>query len=72
MGASSRANGGDGTALCYNTSSTIIANCPGSGTEIIPGKQPDTRIKPLPLTKRALVSVGKWPLHIYNRNCINL
>ena len=24
--------------------------CPGSGTEIIPGKHPDTRIKPFPLT----------------------
>ena len=24
--------------------------CPGSGTEIIPGKHSDTRIKPLPLT----------------------
>ena len=26
------------------------AKCPGSGTEIIPGKHSDTRIKPLPLT----------------------
>ena len=49
--------------------------CPGSGTEIIPGKHSDTRIKPLPLTnghgryitvtpERTLVSVGEWPLHI--------
>jgi hypothetical protein len=51
------------------------AKCPGSGTEIIPGKHPDTRIKPLPLTnghdrymavtpERALASVGGWPLHL--------
>jgi hypothetical protein len=51
------------------------AKCPGSGTEIIPGKHSDTRIKPLPLTnghgryitvtpERKLVSVGEWPLHI--------
>ena len=51
-------------------------SCPGSGTEVIPGKYSDTRIKPLPLTnghgryitvtpERALVSVGEWPLHIY-------
>ena len=51
------------------------AKCPGSGTEIIPGKHSDTRIKPLPLTnghgryitvtpERTLVSVGEWPLHI--------
>jgi hypothetical protein len=48
---------------------------PGSGTEVIPGKHSDTRIKPLPLTnghgcyitatpERTLVSVGEWPLHI--------
>jgi hypothetical protein len=47
----------------------------GSGTEIIPGKHSDTRIKPLPFTdghgryitvtpEQALVSVGEWPLHI--------
>jgi hypothetical protein len=51
------------------------AKCPGSGTEIIPGKHFDTRIKPLPLTnghgryitvapERTLVSVGECPLHI--------
>jgi hypothetical protein len=51
------------------------AKCPGSGTEIIPGKHSDTRIKPLPLTnghgrcitvtpERALLSFGEWPLHI--------
>jgi hypothetical protein len=51
------------------------AKCPGSGTEIIPGKHPDTRIKPLPLTnghgryitvttERTLVSVGECPLNI--------
>jgi hypothetical protein len=45
--------------------------CPGSGTEIIPGKHSDTRMKPLPLTnghgrcttvtsERALVSIGDW------------
>ena len=45
------------------------------GTEIKPGKHPDTRIKPLPLAnghgryitvtpERALMSVGGWPLHI--------
>ena len=44
-------------------------------TEIIPGKNSDTRIKPLPLTnghgryitvtsERTLVSVREWPLHI--------
>jgi hypothetical protein len=49
------------------------AKCPGSGTEIIPGKHSHTRIKPLPLTNghgryitvtpgRKLVSVGEWPL----------
>jgi hypothetical protein len=58
------------------------AKCPGSGTEVIPGEHPDTRIKPLPLTnghgrymtvtpERTLVSVGEWPLHttviIFNR-----
>jgi hypothetical protein len=43
--------------------------------EIIPGKHPDTRIKPLALTnghgrymtvtpERKLLSVGEWPLHI--------
>jgi hypothetical protein len=48
---------------------------PGSGTEIIPGKHSDTRIKPLPLTnghgrymavtpERTLVSVGECPLNI--------
>jgi hypothetical protein len=54
-----------------------LAKCPGpgSGTEIIPGKNSDTRLKPLPLTnghgryitvtpERALLSVGEWPLHI--------
>jgi hypothetical protein len=51
------------------------AKCPGSGTEIIPGKHSDTRIKPLPLTnghgryttvttEQTRVSVGEWPLHI--------
>jgi hypothetical protein len=54
------------------------ASGPGSGTEIIPGKLSDTRIKPLPLTnghgrymtvtpEQTLVSVGEWPLHIYCR-----
>jgi hypothetical protein len=51
--------------------------CPGIGTEIIPGKHSDTRIKLLPLTnghgrymavttERTLVSVGEWewPLNI--------
>ena len=53
----------------------LTASRPGSGTEIIPGKHSDTRIKPLPLTnghgryitvttERTLVSVGEWPLHI--------
>jgi hypothetical protein len=53
------------------------AKCPGSGTEIIPGKHSDTRIKPLPLTnghgryitvtpERTPASVGEWPLHISN------
>jgi hypothetical protein len=52
-----------------------LASGPGSGTEIIPCKHSDTRIKPLPLTnghgryttvtpERTLVSVGEWPLHI--------
>jgi hypothetical protein len=36
-------------AVAYNISVKKI-QCPGSGTEIIPGKNPDTRIKPLPLT----------------------
>ena len=51
------------------------AKCPGSGTEIIPGKHSDTRIKPLSLTnghgryitvtpERMLVSVGEWPLNL--------
>jgi hypothetical protein len=51
------------------------AKCPGSGTEIIPGKHSDTRIKPLPLTnghgryitvtpERTLASVGGCPLNI--------
>jgi hypothetical protein len=56
---------------------TWEAKCPGtgSGTEIIPGKNSDTRIKPLPFTnghgryitvttERTPVSVGEWPLHI--------
>jgi hypothetical protein len=45
------------------------------GAEIIPGKDSDTRIKPLPFTnghgrymavtpERALSSVGKFPLNI--------
>ena len=45
------------------------------GTETMPGKHSDTRIKPLPLDnghgryitvtpERALVSVGKWPLNL--------
>jgi hypothetical protein len=55
----------------------VPEQCPGSGTEIIPGKHSDinTRIKPLPLTnghgryitvttERILVSVREWPLHI--------
>jgi hypothetical protein len=51
------------------------AKCPGSGTEIIPGKHSDTRIKPLALTnghgryitvtpERTLASVGECPLNI--------
>ena len=28
----------------------LAAKCPGSGTEVIPGKNSDTKIKPLPLT----------------------
>jgi hypothetical protein len=53
---------------------------PGARGWIIPGKNPDTRIKPLPLTnghgryitvtsERTLVSVGEWPL---NMTVINL
>jgi hypothetical protein len=52
--------------------SSSAPKCPGSGTEIIPGKHSDTRIKPLPLTnghgrymavtpERKLVSVGECP-----------
>jgi hypothetical protein len=56
------------------------AKCPGSGTEIVPGKHSDTRTKPLPLNfndghgryitvtpERTLLSVGEWPLHTYQR-----
>jgi hypothetical protein len=52
-----------------------VLHVPVHGTEVIPGKHSDARIKPLPLTnghgrymavipERTLVSVGEWPLHM--------
>ena len=58
-------------------SANQIYLCRSGRTEIKPGKHSDTRVKPLPLandhgryttvintSERAIVSVGKWPLHI--------
>jgi hypothetical protein len=50
------------------SSSTPEMRSPGSGTEIIPGKHSDTRIKPLPLTYTRTDTFFCWGMAVaYNR-----